>query len=226
MGARRWTHTRWMKLWGIVNNWIYAKTRWLLMENGNELFVAKTFCLTFPSAVLHGFSCVINQKKSPLKKEKEDMQFEISELHRDSIKIIFLFFHTSNSTRLLRSCDVIHRKAWTGLLNTVQIYSFKLFSFCLNLVQWLKVGANPELQTTLAPKLWRIMRSQAREKRKLHARLSRKFQWKSCSAAHLNVLQNRDRLTLMECSRKSSLPNWELYSLVNVHQKQKREITY
>ena len=39
------------------------------------------------------------------------MQFESSELHRDSIKIIFLFFHTSNSTRLLRLCDVIHRKA-------------------------------------------------------------------------------------------------------------------
>ena len=145
MGARRWTHTGWMKFWGFVNNWIYAKTRWLLMENGNKLFVAKTFCLTFLSAVLRGFSCVINQKKSLLKKEKEHMQFESSELHRDSIKIIFLFFHTSNSTRLLRTCDVIHRKAWTGLLNTVQIYSFKWFSFSLKLVQWLKVGANPGL---------------------------------------------------------------------------------
>ena len=62
------------------------------MENGNELFVAKTFCLTFPSAVLRGFSCVINQKKSLLKKEKEHMQFESSELHRDSIKIIMFFF--------------------------------------------------------------------------------------------------------------------------------------
>ena len=146
MKSRRWTHTRWMKFWGFVNNWIYAKTRWLLMENGNELFVAKTFCLTFPSAVLHGFSCVINHEKSLLKTDKENMQFESSELHRDTIKIIFLFFHISNSTRLLQSCDVIHRKAWTGLLNTVQIYSFKQFSFSLNLVQWLKVGANPRLQ--------------------------------------------------------------------------------
>ena len=34
----------------------------IIDENGNELFVTKTFCLTFPSVVLHGFICVINKK--------------------------------------------------------------------------------------------------------------------------------------------------------------------
>ena len=62
------------------------------MENGNKLFVAKTFWLTFLSAVLRGFSCVINQKKSLLKRRKNICNSKVQSFIETVLKLFFFSF--------------------------------------------------------------------------------------------------------------------------------------